>query len=148
MKKRKRNKRKKGKKKKKPKMISLTFFIVILKKRLKYKKRKKERKNESYDLWLERERKRKQTSCRESRLTSQRNGYFSFWVCLLDYVSFKSTLTATRKRGKVRESPIINDTDNLIFQIILSLQHENCVVVFYYNNIWDTFHLLFILFRF
>ena len=73
------------------------------------KERKHESENESKKeriKWfvachIERERKRKQTSCWESKLTSKRNGFFSFWVRLLGYVSFESTLT-TRKREKER----------------------------------------------
>ena len=70
----------------------------------------------------------------------QQNGFFSFWVCWFGYVSFESTLTATREREKVRKPPFINDIDNLIFQVILNLLLESWV--FYYNNIQDTFHLV------
>ena len=94
---------------------------------------------------IERERKRKWTNCWENRLTSPWNSFFSFWVYLLSYVSFESSLIITRKREKENESPLINNIDNLIFLIILSLLHESCV--FYCYNIWATFHLLIYSFR-
>ena len=53
---------------------------------------------------IKRERKRKQTRSQESRLTSQWNGFFIFWVCLLGYESSETTLAATRKKEKERES--------------------------------------------
>ena len=53
-----------------------------------------------------------------------------------------------RERERKWESPFINDTDNLIFQIILSLQHES----FFFFFITITYEILFIcwfiLFRF
>ena len=84
------------------------LFIYLKKEKILKCKRKKERKKECI-MWfvachIERERKRKQTSCQESRLTSQRNGFFCFWVRLLGYVSFESILTVTGKREKERES--------------------------------------------
>ena len=132
--------------KKERKVWSLTFFVVIFKER----KEKLKRKNE-WIMWfvachIERERKRKQTSCQESRLMSQQNSFFSFWVCLLAYVSFESTLRTTRKRERKSESLHLLTTQTIwIFQITLSLLHESRV--FYYNNIQDTFHLLFYSFQ-
>ena len=45
-----------------------------------------------------------------------------------------------RERERKWDSPFINDTGDLIFQIIVSLLFESCV--FYYNNIRYTFNLL------
>ena len=64
----------------------------------------------------------------------------SAWLCIF-WIYIDSN---KEKREKVRESPFINDTDNLIFQIILSLLHES--YIFYYNNILFIYWL--ILFRF
>ena len=131
-------------------MRLLTFFVVFLKK--KKKERKKEREKESCGLWLvvcliEREGKRKLISCQESRLTSQGNCLFTFWVCLAMYLlnlhwQQQGRLT---KREKVRESPFINDKDNLIFQILLSLLHERCIFITIIYEI--LFIYWFILFR-
>ena len=72
--------------------------------------------------------------------------FLSSSACLYIFWTYIDSNKEERERERKWESPCINDTDNLIFQIILSLLHESCV--FNHNNIQDTFIYWFILFRF
>ena len=62
------------------------------------------------------------------------------WLCIFWIKNDSHKEERERVGGSERVSPFINDTDNLILLIILSLLFESCA--FYYSNIRGTFHLL------
>ena len=143
-----RNKRKKGRKvgrKNEWKVRCLTFFVV---KKIKWKwkkERKKERTNHVIFGLQHRKRKEKKADKllgKQADVTTEQFLQFlssSAWLCIF-WIYIDSNKEERGRERNWESLQFINDTDNLIFQIILSLLHESCC--FYYNNIRDTFHLL------
>ena len=135
--------------KKDRKVRFLTFFVVIFKERKRSKKeRKKEKRKEKKERTNQmicglphRKRKEKKADKLSGKQVWRHNGTVSSvfeFVCSAMYLL--KLHRQQQERERKREYQFINDTDNLIFQIILSLLHES--FVFNYNKILNTFHLL------
>ena len=95
--------------------------------------RKKERKKELCDLWLATSKEKgKENRQVVGKACWHHKGTVSLVLKFVRLAMYLLNLHwkqqgRERKREEVRESPFINDTDNLIFLILLSLLHESCV---------------------